>query len=350
MNKLSIYRVIDANGNRACEGLRMVEDICRFSLESTPLTAQYKHLRHTITKALIEMDSASRQLLHSRNTTDDIGVDRKAIKGEPKSSFYDLFRANCRRAEEALRVLEESSQLIEKSKLAGVFAACRYDLYTLESSTIPCFPRQAFQKVRLYLVTEESLSMGRSTLSVVQEAIKGGIDAVQLREPEMPLSRKIALGREIRKITRDSGTLFIVNDRPDLAMILDADGVHLGQDDLPVAEARKLMGSDILIGKSTHNWTQALEASKEDIDYLSVGPIYQTTSKKNAWAPVGIPLLSRVSARVKMPIVAIGGITVANLKNVLECGEVTIAVISAIVHSKNIRSSTRKLKQLIINA
>lgn len=348
MNRSGMYRMMDANGNRACEGLRVIEDICRFVLESKPLTQKCKHLRHQISNTLTHFDNGHGFLLVSRDSRTDIGADRGAKTGEPKRKYLDLIRANCRRAEEAVRTLEETCQLTNK-KASRKFASFRYDLYALEKDIVREFPKEKWKEVSLYVVTDAGLSQGRKTEDVVRQAILGGAQAVQLRDPCMSFSEKMELGWKLRKMTQEHGVLFIVNDRPDLAGALNADGVHLGQDDFPVKEARNLLGYDIIIGKSTHSLKQALDAEKQGADYISVGPIYNTTSKTDAHSPVGIKLLKEVREKTSLPIVAIGGINRSAIKEVIWAGADTVAVISAVVSAENVKEETLKLVRTIRN-
>jgi thiamine-phosphate pyrophosphorylase len=338
--------MIDANGNRACEGLRVVEDICRFVLESKTFSQKFKQLRHQVTRVLTQLDNGQGVLLNSRDSISDIGADRKAQFGEPKKSYLDLVRANCRRAGEAIRTLEEITQLIDKS-VSGQFASFRYDLYTFEKEIVKEFPKEKWKKVDLYVVTDTDLSLGRRTEDIVRQAILGGAQAIQLRDPFMNIPQKMELGWKLRKMTKDHGVLFIVNDRPDIALALNANGVHLGQDDFPVKEARKLLGYDIIIGKSTHNLKQALNAENECPDYISVGPVYSTKSKTDALAPVGIGLLKQIRQKTSLPIVAIGGINRSTIKEVISAGADTVAVISAVVSVKNVKEETIKIVRTI---
>jgi thiamine-phosphate pyrophosphorylase len=343
----SLYRIIDVNSNRASEGLRVVEDICRLSLESAPLTRKFKTLRHEITSIFQKIENSGIKPWRARDSEHDIGADRTSQTSGKKVSLEDLIRANCRRGEEALRAMEESFQALSLPVAAAQCATSRFTLYTLEAQALSLCPRSRWKDVHFYVITDSAIAAPRSVLEVVKKTIAGGAQAIQFRDPNMPWKEKIKLGRELRKITRDAGIPLIINDRPDLALLLEADGLHLGQNDFPVEEARKLTGQDIIIGKSTHNLKQALQALKEPIDYLSVGPIYQTTSKPDAWNPVGLSLLSKVRVKSKIPITAIGGITIANLENVVKSGTDTIAVISAVMAADDIKKVTQKFIKAI---
>ena len=186
---------------------------------------------------------------------------------------------------------------------------------------------------RTYLVTQQSLSAGRSTVDIVEAAIEGGVDAVQLREKDVSARERYALGRRLRERTRAAGVDLIVNDRVDLAAAIDADGVHLGQSDLPVAAARDLLGEDAIVGVSTGSVAEAAAAADAGADYLGVGAIYGTTSKPDADTAndgLGLEALADIAAAVSIPVVAIGGITADNAAATVDAGATAVAVISAI--------------------
>lgn len=208
--------------------------------------------------------------------------------------------------------------------------------------------RTLLQHFRLYAVTdfkEES----PDAIKKVEAAYRGGADIVQLRSKTLPDAALFRLGQKIRQIATAAGKLFFVNDRPDLVFLLDADGVHLGQEDLPVAAVRKMFaekGQQFLIGKSTHSLAQAQAAEAEGVDYLAVGPIFKTPTKGD-YPPVGLDLIRQVTAQSCLPIVAIGGIHTGNLEQVLEAGARRVAVVRAIFASEDVYGATRKLRETI---
>lgn len=173
--------------------------------------------------------------------------------------------------------------------------------------------------------------------------IKGKAKIIQLRSKKITSKDFLETARIIRKITADNGVVFIVNDRVDIALMTDADGVHLGQDDLPVKEARRLLGKNKIIGFSTHNLKEVLTANKLPVDYISFGPIFQTQSKEDAQIPKGLRGLAEVRKAINIPIVAIGGITESNLTSVFKEGADSAAMISEILSSADI---TEKIKRL----
>jgi thiamine-phosphate pyrophosphorylase len=196
----------------------------------------------------------------------------------------------------------------------------------------------------LYPVTCQKLSRGRSNLEVLEALIKGSARVVQLREKEMPDRELYLMARAFRDRTAGAGMTFI-NDRVDVCRAVEADGVHLGQDDFPVSEARRLLGPQTVIGVSTHNVEQALRAAEEGADYINVGPIFETNTKEHTGPPVGIELFRKVRAVVKIPITVMGGINLDNLNQVLEAGASQVAVVSGIVGAEDIAGTVREFRR-----
>ncbi len=203
-------------------------------------------------------------------------------------------------------------------------------------------------KVRLYLVTDQELSENHDTLTTVEDALKGGVDIVQLREYSLNDSELLAMAHQVRKMTRAYSALFIVNNRPDIARLSDADGVHLGQDDLPVAEARKILGEGKLVGVSTHGMDQAKQAVSDGVDYIGVGPVYPTQTKQNVVPPVTLDYVKQVVASgLGLPFFAIGGIKLHNLEEVLMVGARRVAVVTGIVKTLNVPKVAGEFKEML---
>lgn len=198
----------------------------------------------------------------------------------------------------------------------------------------------------LYVVLDRETQGARDHIQVAQEAIKGGADIVQLRDKEASARELVDIGRRLREMTKKARALFIVNDRSDVAAECDADGVHLGQDDISIACARRILGEDRIIGKSTHSLEQALAACEEGADYISVGPVYKTPTKPD-YKEVGLELIKEVKWNIKIPFIAIGGIDSTNIREVLEAGATKIAVVRAVVAQDDIEEAARKLKDII---
>lgn len=194
----------------------------------------------------------------------------------------------------------------------------------------------------LYAVIDNSLKPSISNIEIARQVLDGGARILQLRGKGLPSKELLSQAREISTLTKKAGALFIVNDRADVALLSNADGVHLGQDDLPIAEARKVLGKDKVIGISTHNIVQAVKAEQEGADYIGFGPVFGTTTKADAEQAKGIQALRGLKKGVAIPVVAIGGINLENLKEVINAGADGVAVISAITKSDNIKEATKR--------
>ncbi len=200
----------------------------------------------------------------------------------------------------------------------------------------------------IYGITAEKFSQGRSNIEVVRQMIAGGIRLIQYREkrPDKSFADMLAECRAIRALTREAGVLFIINDYPAIAQMVDADGVHVGQDDFPPAEVRKLIGPDKLIGLSTHNPEQERAARESGADYIGVGPIFATRTKSDVCNPVGFAYLDAVVSNSPLPFVAIGGIKEHNLADVLTHGAKTACLVTEIVASNDIAGTVRRLQEI----
>jgi thiamine-phosphate pyrophosphorylase len=202
-----------------------------------------------------------------------------------------------------------------------------------------------FPETDLYGITAAELSLGRSNVEVVREMIKAGISIIQYREKERSMREKYIECLEIRRLTREAGVMLIVNDHLDLALAVEADGLHLGQDDLPLTQARKLAGRRLLLGISTHSPDQAKAAAEEGADYLGVGPIFATQTKKDVCAPVGLEYLDYAVNNISLPFVAIGGIKQHNIALVRGKGAKCCALVSEIVSATDIVAKILSLRE-----
>ncbi|MCP4411654.1 MAG: thiamine phosphate synthase [Gammaproteobacteria bacterium] len=201
---------------------------------------------------------------------------------------------------------------------------------------------EVLRKIRLYVLISSKIAT-RSVKETAKLVIDSGADAIQLREKTISDSDFLSLAGEIRDITINRGTLFIINDRANVARELNADGVHLGQQDMSVSEARAIIGKEKIIGVSTHNIIQARQALKDGADYIAIGPVY-ATSTKDYEPSVGLKVVQDVSREINVPIFAIGAITLENLDDVVKAGASRVAVCSVLISSKDISSSTKQLK------
>ncbi|EAX48023.1 thiamine-phosphate pyrophosphorylase [Thermosinus carboxydivorans Nor1] len=201
------------------------------------------------------------------------------------------------------------------------------------------------RRADIYGITSEEHSLGRSNVEVAQLMIAAGIKVIQYREKEKKARRMYEECCKIRELTRAAGVTFIVNDHIDLAMLVEADGVHIGQDDLPPEKVRQLVGKEMLIGLSTHAPAEAQAAENSGVvDYIGVGPIYATQTKKDVCAPVGLEYLSYVAKNISLPFVAIGGIKEHNLAEVIRHGARTVALVTEIVGAPDIKAKVQALR------
>jgi thiamine-phosphate pyrophosphorylase len=199
-------------------------------------------------------------------------------------------------------------------------------------------------KVTIYPVTCSELSLGRSNEQVLREIIKGGAGVIQHREKKLSKKDFYKEAIVLREIAKQNNVLFIVNDYVDVAIAVDADGVHLGQDDLPCKVARQLFGKDKIIGVSTHNMEEALKAEADGASYINIGPVFKTLTKQNKYEPLGIETVEKIKNKINIPFTVMGGINMNNMKELITIGAKRIAVVSAIVSAKDISLAVREFK------
>ena len=207
--------------------------------------------------------------------------------------------------------------------------------------------QQMFQQVDVYPVTCEELSEGRSNLEVLEAVIRGGAKVIQLREKEYQKRDLYDLALKFREITTRAGVLLMINDHVDIALGVEADGVHLGQEDLPVQVARKL-APELLIGASTHSLEQALQAEKDGADYINIGPIFSTQTKEGVGDSLGPEAITEIGPQIKVPFTVMGGINEENIDQVLAAGARRVAMVTAITKAEDIVARVRLLKERII--
>ncbi len=319
-------RILDAAANRAREGLRVLEDYVRFILDDAHLSSRFKNWRHQLSQALQSI--APHRLLAARETEQDVGTQIRTLTETKRDSVRAVVQANFKRVEEAARTLEEFCKILSPD-LGQQLGQLRYEIYTLEKAVLQThFSRERLAGRELYmLVTEELCHHGSGP--AVRGALQGGVGIVQLREKQQNDRELVAAGRRVREWTREAGALFIMNDRPDLAVLTDADGVHVGQEELSVKDARRIVGPDKIVGVSTHNIEQARQAVLDGADYLGVGPVFPSSTKNFAQF-AGLDFVRQVAAEIRLPAYAIGGINLENLAAVLSAGAHCVAVSGAL--------------------
>nr|WP_105368690.1 thiamine phosphate synthase [Acetivibrio saccincola] len=343
------YRIIDANINRASEGVRVLEDLARFYLEDKDLSKKLKEIRHGIRKEVMVFLPS---LLNARDSLGDVGAwVSKELEIDNKASIRELAVANFKRLQEALRTVEENLKVIDKYRLSKIYENFRFDTYELEKIFFKKIPPQKRRRITLkglYCITAHEFSKGRSNIEVVEKMIKGGAKILQYREKDKNFIDMYEECVKIRKLTQEAGVTFIVNDHVDLAMMVNADGVHLGQDDYPIEKVRELVGEDMIIGLSTHSPKQVQDALKKDVDYIGVGPIYRTYTKKDVCDPVGLEYLEYVIGNINIPYVAIGGIKEHNLHEVLSKGAKCVSMVTEITEAEDIEGIVRRVNKKIL--
>lgn len=347
----SIYRIIDANFNRSREAARVIEEYCRFTLNSPGLSSRAKQMRHKLTAISKQFDID--KLIICRDSQGDVGKTAAVADQQVRMSLHDCLIAACKRITEALRALAETSQVLDPA-IAKQFEALRFDAYTLEKDIIISSCTKAkTDSIRLYvLITVESDSNTKEILNMVEQCAKGGADCLQLRAKGLSGRRLCQLATDFVKLCADHNVLSIINDRIDIAVAAGADGIHLGQDDLPVTSARRLMTKPMVTGLSTHNVGQLASAIEQNVDYVGVGPVFNTQTKPGIKL-AGLDYLRDASQRLadtSTAHVAIGGITIDNINQVLSAGARAVAVCSAVTGSTDPAEACKKLKGIILES
>ncbi|MCS7166484.1 MAG: thiamine phosphate synthase [Gemmatales bacterium] len=340
----SLARIVDANFNRAREACRVVEDYCRFVLNDPGLHRDWRLLRHELSELVSQ---SNLPLTVARDTPGDVGT----AAGEEvarRYSFAHLVRVNCSRLQEALRTIEEALRLHD-ADLAARLAPLRYRCYTLEKATLILQASQeALAHCRLCVIITGALC-AQPLETTVKEVLAGGADMIQLREKNLPDRELLRRAEQLRRWTSEARALFTVNDRPDVAVLVQADGVHLGQTDLPISQVRRLVGAQKLIGLSTHNLEQLRHAVESGANYVGVGPVFPTTTKSISEL-AGLEYVRQAAKETTLPAFAIGGITSANVAQVVEAGLRRIAVSSVVCRSENPRAVVRELRRFLEGA
>lgn len=340
-----MLRIIDANSNRMSEGLRVLEDVSRLLLNDADLSLRLRKLRHSLIQSVNVLGI---DLISKRNAQEDIGI--SFISSAAQQSVPSLVTANAKRVEEALRVIEELAKDPElASRLSSEdFKRARFELYSLEQILISKLLRKetVARLTGLYVIVDTEVMGNRCKTDTVREAIIGGAKVIQLRDKHSSKRDLLELAIEFQNICANLNVLFIINDHLDIALASNADGLHIGQEDLPVSVARKLLPVDKIIGCSVTSINETQEAESNGADYVAVGSIFSTQSKTDVDV-VGIDRLQQVKQATTLPVVAIGGINEHNIPEILTTGVESIAVISAVLDSENIEETTRQLVNLI---
>jgi thiamine-phosphate pyrophosphorylase len=344
-------RMIDANLNRSGEGLRVLEDVARFILNNAELCQRLRTLRHDLAQ---ETKALRVGLLSQRDAENDVGRLNHIPPGEKKlnvkttslQGLLDSVTANAKRVEESLRVIEELAKLPDiNSKLnPAKFEQARFTLYTLERDLISRISRR--DKIEsisgLYVILDRQFLNGRDELDVTRQIIEGGARIIQYRDKQSKKGELLLVAHRLREFCSQAGILFIINDHLDVAMAVGADGLHVGQEDLPLPVIRRELPIDRIIGCSVTTLSQAVKAQTEGADYIAIGSIFHTTTKREATV-VGLDTPKEIKRTVSIPVVAIGGINHNNVDEVVAAGADAIAVVSAVLGEKDVKGAVQKL-------
>ncbi len=344
-----VARILDANLNRANEGLRVVEEYARFVLDARGLCARLKNSRHELYAAATGLQKALPGLLREfRDTPGDVGTEINLLSESRRHDPADVAIASCKRVQQALRVIEEYGKTIMPE--CGVkFQELRYEIYAIENLVGGDHARRSrLRQAMLYVLVTGSLA-STDALGACREAVAGGADIIQMREKEMEDREFHELALRMREICLDAGVLFLVNDRPHIAHLVQADGIHSGQGDLPVHLSRRIVGHDRIIGRSTSAPEFADAAMRDGADYIGVGPVYPTNTKQHR-AAVGLEYVRYAAGNVRLPFFCIGSINRETIGAVIDAGARAVAVCTAIIGARDIAAEAAWFKNRLKQA
>lgn len=332
--RIDAARILDASANRAREALRVIEDYCRFALDDAFLSGETKRLRHALTDALAPFPA--HELVAARETQRDVGTQISTASEDRRHSLRAVAHVNLKRLQEALRSLEEYAK-VRDVRTGRALEQLRYGAYTLERAVIlGAAARERLADVRLCVLLTGSLC--RASMDwIIQEAAVGGARMFQLREKGLDDRALLERAHRVREWTRKAGALFIVNDRPDIARLADADGVHLGQDDFCVKDARRIVGPDALIGVSTHDLDQLRQAIRDGAAYVGIGPTFPSQTKEFAEF-AGLEFVRQAMAETSLPAFVIGGVNADTIVQAVAAGARRVALSQAVCQADDPRA------------
>ena len=336
-----VLRILDANLNRAREALRVIEDYARYARDDSDAARRLKSCRHRLLEFQGQFDAAA--LLAARDIAHDVGRDGKTTTEMQREDEAHVVRAAFARLTEALRSLSEFAKPASAAA-AALAEAIRYEAYAIEQGLISRGPRRArLRAARVYVLLTADLCSG-DWFATAEACLRGGADCLQLREKSLPDRELLDRACRLRELTRAHDVMLFINDRPDIARLADADGVHLGRDDLAVREARRILGGDALISITMHSDEELADAADADIDAIAIGPMFPSTTKPGLPAG-GRDLLRHARKQVAVPLLAIGGITSDNARDIFAAGADCICACAAVISAIDIENATRALRK-----
>lgn len=351
-HRSATLRILDANANRAAEGLRTLEETARFILSAYSLTSELKDLRHQLAGVMQRLPRAD--LLRHRDTAGDVGTAATTPSERSRSTIAGIVAAASSRIQQSLRCLEEYGKLID-AEFAAEIEQIRYRSYDvcsrLEQICLSGKDRHTrLHRSRLYALIDASESQDRM-IRRIRALADCGVDIIQLRAPgidDRTLYERAVAGASV---ARDVNVLWIINDRADIAAASGADGVHVGQQELPVEQVRQIVGAEALIGLSTHDVQELRQAATSTADYLGCGPVFPGQTKQFDTFPGCAFLRAAVSewksVPTPLPAFAIGGITALNVHQVVAAGFGRIAVTAALAESADLQNTAQLLREAL---
>ncbi len=342
MSSSNTFRAVDAAANRCTEGWRVAEDYARFILDDQHLTTLCKQARHRLVE-LVDTWAADRCTM--RDTPGDIGTSVSTATEFQRENVEDVVVAAMHRVQQSLRSLEEFSKTLSP-EVARQIESLRYDSYTIHAALARTSKsRHRLEQVKLCVLIDARESESELA-NLAEQLLIAGVDMLQLRDKQFDDRILLARAALLRKITHAHDKLLIINDRPDLAKLSGADGVHLGQDDLPVGKARQIVGPTALVGLSTHRIEQAGEAVLLGADYLGVGPTFPSQTKQFDKFP-GLDFIVQVAEQIKLPAFTIGGINAGNVSRVVEAGASRVAVSGSVINAADPPGEVKRLLEVL---
>ena len=326
-----VYRTLDANFNRCQEGLRVLEEIARFSYNHSTLSACLKDLRHQLVHCFPEVWFSRFQSM--RDVQGDVGRTTRSDDEYQRPDLDAVFNANASRIKQSLRTLEEFSKPLSE-QVASKVEELRYEFYRWESlASLSRTAAARMDHAEIYVLTDGLASNGQFE-NWLKSLMVAPPDVIQLRDKKLNDRQLLERAQVLRRLTQGTQTLMVINDRPDIARLCNSDGVHVGQDELSVEAVRRIVGPDMLIGVSTHEVGQLREAILHGAQYLGAGPTFPSETKLFEDFP-GLDYLREAAGFPDSPIFAIGGIDLENVDRVLETGIHRIAVSGCIARAKD---------------
>ncbi len=336
-------RVIDVNANRAAEGLRSLEDFARLVREDGLSASLAKHLRHRLTEVVASIDREQR--LAVRSTARDAGTDITTTGEMARPNLDSIVAPACERVTQSLRNLEEFSKCVSAAT-SHDFKRLRYEAYdTLARIESRLLSNRMCSNMQLYLLVDCSLPVERF-ISSLTELSDAGVDLFQLRDKRAEGAELVRYARAGVEALKTSQSLLIVNDRIDIALATGAAGVHLGQEDVSLADAKQIAGNRMWIGISTHNMQQAISAEQGGADYIGCGPTFPSETKVFEQF-AGTEFLAQVASQLAIPAFGIGGINQSNVAQVMDTGCRRVAVSQVIHSAAQPTAAARQLKAIL---